>query len=50
MDVKEVLSVDASGPMPTARVDTDTGYFYNIDDIRKVEYPILQGQQYGTGV
>lgn len=30
--------------MPAARADPATGYFVNIDDIRRDEYPMLQGQ------
>jgi hypothetical protein len=31
--------------MSVVRVDPGTGYFSNIDDIRKEEYPMLEGQQ-----
>lgn len=46
MDAKDISSVNVTGASPMSRVDTETGYFYNIDDIREVEYPMLQSQQY----
>lgn len=35
----------APGSMSVAQVDESTGYFLNVDDIRREEYPMLQGEQ-----
>lgn len=44
--VEELSPLDALSSMPVARADPSTGYFQNIDDIRRDEYPILDGQQF----